>query len=91
MTTDLDFVPGTTLALRPGTSFTRLPFGGAVLVCGNTLGVAEYGERDAMILALLLERGVPEPARWAAVRPLVEPLINAGWLVAGPAAAHGGD
>lgn len=61
----------------PGVTFTVLEFGGAVLLHGPTLGVTEYGERDAWLLTDLLTTGRPTPE----VRPVAEPLIRAGWLL----------
>jgi len=89
MTIDLE--PGTLLQVAAGTSFTRLPFGGAVLVHGQSLALAEYGERDGQILQLLLTRGVPDSARWTAVQPLVAPLIEAGWLIVRRGDPDGGE
>ncbi|MBW5481280.1 actinodefensin-associated protein B [Streptomyces bambusae] len=73
--------PGTPLRLGPAVTLTPLPFGGAVLAHGRTLAVAEYGERDAEVLARLLGVGVPPPEAGAPVARFTAQLIAAGWLV----------
>ncbi|TDB89422.1 hypothetical protein E1264_08390 [Actinomadura sp. KC216] len=41
----------------PGVTFTRLPHGGAVLVDGTTLALAECGEPEAVLIEHLLAHG----------------------------------
>jgi hypothetical protein len=77
---------GTRLRLTPGTSVTKLPFGGAVLVNATTLAITDCGEREAELLELLLVHGVPGPGGPPAVRDLADQLIGAGWLVTEPPA-----
>ncbi|GHH61300.1 hypothetical protein GCM10017774_87050 [Lentzea cavernae] len=57
---------------------TMLPFGGAVLVNGTTLAVAECTDAEAEVIALVLG-GEPVPDRAA---PFVAQLVEAGWFVA---------
>jgi hypothetical protein len=78
------FRAGCSLRLAPHITVTRLPFGGAVLVNGVTLGLAECGELDADVLDRLLTRGFPGPDGGAGAG-LAEQMIKAGWLVAVPA------
>ena len=77
---------GNRLRLTPGTTVTKLPFGGAVLVNATTLAITECGEREAELLDLLLVHGAPGPGGPPAVRELVDQLIGAGWLVPEPPA-----
>ncbi|MDQ3988203.1 MAG: actinodefensin-associated protein B [Actinomycetota bacterium] len=68
------------LRLVPGTTVTKLPFGGAVLVNATTLAIADVGERDAELLELLLAHGPPGPGRPSVVREFVDQLVEAGWI-----------
>jgi hypothetical protein len=74
----------TVVRLAPDVVFTRLPFGGAVLVNAVTLALAECGDRDADIIDGLLVHGIPESDAGAVVRHMVEQMIKTGWLEAGP-------
>lgn len=81
------------LRLAANVVFTRLPFGGGVLLHGRTLALAECDERDAEIVSHLLagdpaDSGAEEPADDAAadaarMRMAVQ-LLEAGWLTAVP-------
>ena len=77
---------GSPLRLMPGTTVTKLPFGGAVLVNATTLAVTDCGEREAELLELLLAHGAPGPGGPPAVHELVDRLTGAGWLVTDPPA-----
>jgi len=77
---------GARLRLAPGTSVTKLPFGGAVLVNATTLAITDCGEREAELLDLLLVHGVPGPSGPPAVHELADQLVRAGWLVTEPSA-----
>ncbi|MGQ0776059.1 MAG: actinodefensin-associated protein B [Pseudonocardiales bacterium] len=79
-------VSDTRLRLTPGTSVTKLPFGGAALVNATTLGITDCGEREAEILELLLAHGMPGPGGPPDVRELAGQLIGAGWLMTEPPA-----
>ena len=67
--------------LAPRVSLTRLPFGGAVLVHGVSLALAEFSEHDARALDRLLELDLDG---WgmapADQRRMAEELAAAGWL-----------
>lgn len=69
-------------ALTAEVSFTRLPFGGAVLVNGTTLMLAECGEAHAVAFERLLTSGVPPSDDGPAARTLAEDMVKAGWLIA---------
>ncbi|MGH3769759.1 MAG: actinodefensin-associated protein B [Pseudonocardiaceae bacterium] len=69
------------LRLAPDVTLTRLPLGGAVLVDGISLTLAEFNESDTAVLALLLAGGEPAPKGDARVRRMAEELAVAGWLV----------
>lgn len=76
---------GRPLRLAPHVTHTRLPFGGAVLVDGVTLTVAECGERDGELLDRLLAHGLADGAEDPAAREMAARLIADGWLLAPPA------
>jgi hypothetical protein len=69
------------LGLAPRVSLTRLPFGGAVLVHGVSLALAECSERDAHALHRLLELDAED---WrtapADQRRMAQELTAEGWL-----------
>ncbi|GIJ29578.1 hypothetical protein Vqi01_47400 [Micromonospora qiuiae] len=62
------------LKLAPQVTLTRLPYGGAVLVNGVNLAIAECDEPQAVAIEDLLAGGVPEGQ-------LAQVLIVAGWVV----------
>jgi hypothetical protein len=66
--------------LAPGVTFTRLPHGGGVVVNGTRLELAECGEREADLIALLIA-GVPRPNLTTAQRKVIDDLIAADWLI----------
>ncbi len=88
------------LRLAPNVGFTRLPFGGGVLLDSRTLAIVECGERDAELVARVLaahdSAGIADttfgPDRSAEtdnpddadVDRLAARLFEAGWLIAGP-------
>jgi hypothetical protein len=85
---DADVIRGE-LKLAPDIGFTRLPFGGGVLLNSRTLAIAECGERDAESLASLLAASDPDHAaadrtRDAGVGRMAAQLLEAGWLIAVP-------
>lgn len=59
---------------------TPLPFGGAVLVNGVTLALAELREREFGLFERLLTTGFTTDAE-APVRDICRQLVSAGWLV----------
>jgi hypothetical protein len=80
----------------PGVTFTRLPYGGAVLVNATTLALTECGESEAVLVEHLLTHGVPvteetprsRPAPGsspvpppASLRRMAKELIESGWLL----------
>lgn len=69
------------LGLAPEVTLTRLPFGGAVLVHGVSLALAEWSEREALALDRLL--GL-DAGGWSTAaadeRRTVQELTAAGWL-----------
>lgn len=78
------FPVGTAVRLAPHATFTRLPFGGAVLIDGGSLALAECGERDGDIIDRLLTHGFPGPNAGPAVQRLVQQMVDAGWFVTFP-------
>jgi hypothetical protein len=87
---DADVIRGE-LRLAPDIRFTRLPFGGGVLLNSRTLAIAECDERDAENLAGLLAVSDPDRAAAAADRTrdavvgrMAAQLLEAGWLIAVP-------
>ena len=66
--------------LAPGVTFTRLPHGGGVVVNGARLELAECGELEADLIALLIA-GVPRPDLTTAQRTVMDDLIAADWLI----------
>ncbi|GIH08911.1 hypothetical protein Rhe02_69780 [Rhizocola hellebori] len=70
----------TTPRLARHVTLTRLPYGGAVLVCSLTLRLAEYGETDADILGRLLADATAASDGERAAR-LTKHLLESGWLV----------
>ena len=82
-------IPGTlrcgVLAVAPQATFTRLPFGGAVLVDGRTLDLLECDEQLTELISALIG---PPPARLPSYAETTPPggnqvtqLIREGWLV----------
>jgi hypothetical protein len=70
------------LNVAPEVTFTRLPFGGAVLVNGRTLDLIECDDRLADRIGALITPGHDEPPPDDG--PIAE-LIRGGWLApAGP-------
>lgn len=69
------------LRLAADVTLTRLPFGGAVLVHGVTLALAEFAEGDTEVVMLLLAGGNPAPAGNAGSRRIAKDLAAAGWLM----------
>jgi hypothetical protein len=67
------------LSLAPDVRLTWLPYGGAVLLHGRTLALAECDERDAALLGRLLAGGRPDPDDPEALR-VVRDLIDSRWL-----------
>lgn len=78
----------------PGVTFTRLPYGGAVLVNGTTLALTECGEPEAVLVEHLLDHGLPARGDVASARPgdgfapppallrrMAEQMIESGWLL----------
>jgi hypothetical protein len=63
-----------TVKLAPQVTLTRLPYGGAVLVNGVNLAIAECDEPQAAAIDELLAGGVPKGE-------LAQELIAAGWVV----------
>jgi hypothetical protein len=72
---------GTAVRFAPCARYTRLPFGGSVLINQVSLALAECGERDTDIIERLLKHGVPGPDAGIAVRQLVEQMVESGWFV----------
>ncbi|MER8072342.1 actinodefensin-associated protein B [Streptomyces sp. NPDC094034] len=66
--------------LAPHITFTRLPYGGAVLVNGVTLAIAECGERHCLLIEQLLTCGIPESEDGLVARELAADLIKSGWF-----------
>lgn len=79
-----------------GVTFTRLPYGGAVLVDATTLRLSECGESEAVLVEHLLTHGGPGPEETprplpepgpsvapppALLRRMAEQLIGSGWLL----------
>ncbi|AGM08980.1 actinodefensin-associated protein B [Amycolatopsis keratiniphila] len=62
--------------LAEGVVFTRLPFGGGVLVEGATLALAECTESQAAVVQDLLDSPVKKPEQGFA-----HDLLESGWLV----------
>jgi hypothetical protein len=75
------------MKIVPGVTFTRLPQGGAVLVNGRTLALAEYGEPEAVLVDHLLTHGLSTPADGTQspppdrLRRMAEQMIESGWLL----------
>ncbi|MCH6163101.1 actinodefensin-associated protein B [Streptomyces marispadix] len=67
------------LALAPDVRLTWLPYGGAVLLHGRTLALAECDERDAALLGRLLAGERPDPDDPEALR-VVRDLMDSRWL-----------
>ncbi|MCG5219184.1 actinodefensin-associated protein B [Streptosporangium sp. KLBMP 9127] len=63
-----------TVKLAPQVTLTRLPYGGAVLVNGVNLAIAECDEPQTAAINELLAGGVPEGQ-------LAQVLIADGWVV----------
>ncbi|GAA1335626.1 actinodefensin-associated protein B [Saccharothrix algeriensis] len=72
----------TALRIAPHVTVTQLPYGGAVLVDGVTLAVAECEDREAEFLDLLLSRGALPEGASPATRRFAEQLVGAGWFLA---------
>lgn len=68
----------TSLRFAPGVTLTGLPFGGAVLVHGTTLALAEFDESDAALIDHLMRHGLAGAPRDP--RELVRALATGGWL-----------
>src|SRR3954447_24052378 len=83
MSTPLPFRAARAVRLATHTTLTRLPFGGAVLINGVTLELAECSESDADIVDRLLTRGLGLHSVGPVVR-LAEQMIRAGWLLTVP-------
>jgi hypothetical protein len=81
---DADVIRGE-LKLAPDIGFTRLPFGGGVLLNSRTLAIAECDERDAENLAgLLAARDAAHADTDAVMGRMAAQLLEAGWLIAVP-------
>lgn len=61
------------LRLAPQVTLTRLPYGGAVLVNGVTLAIAECDESQAAAIDELLAGGAPDGQ-------LAEELVAGDWV-----------
>lgn len=79
------------LRLAPNVGFTRLPFGGGVLLNSRTLAIVECDERDAELVARVLAvhdsadfDDDPDSPDDAAVDQMAVRLLEAEWLIAGP-------
>lgn len=71
------------MELAPEVTFRALPFGGAVLVNGVTLGLAECAESDAEAVRTLLSRGTATER----LARMANAMVQDGWLV--PAGEEG--
>jgi hypothetical protein len=83
---DADVIRGE-LKLAPDIGFTRLPFGGGVLLNSRTLAIAECDERDAETLASLLaarDSAHADTDADAVMGRMAAQLLEAGWLIAVP-------
>ena len=74
-----------TFAAADHVTITRLPFGGAVLVNGRTLGLLECAEPDAALLDALVAEPRKRPGWTAELDAVLERmatrLVDDGWLV----------
>lgn len=69
------------MRLAPEVTLTHLPFGGAIMVNGTTLALAEFDESDAVLVDRLLRHGVAGAERDPSA--VVRALGAGDWLMRG--------